>query len=548
MQSNCKDEDPKMDEASIVNVLREDLQDYKIKTQIRRKDSQIHVLITRDEGDDLDYAHLYDIVKSRIDKLSIEWADCLVMYGRLSGAKQAEWQKSVDIKPPLPLIELDLDELEDFSDIGEIANLTNPSDVDATEIQADNLGASISSELQSFESSIEEDLKQNLNTAKHITIDDFDLESLDLKELKSDNLNSNNFNNNGIELVPLELDNFELDELRNQAPKSQSNSDKNLWLEEDLNLEQTTVAMPMPLPPAMSMPLPPPLPPTSRAKANIADKADKADKIESTPEQEEVLDKKPRRNSLFLSIAFVTTAIAILGVCVWLLWERSAQQQHLANSRNIENQNLNPKKITKLDTLTETRNQLQTVVSQLEEIPDRPLSLYAEAQSEINTLRPKLEEFDRKINTEQEANKKLELAKNTTLDAAKLVLNPPHKSTVWKSALEKRQQALKMLEAVPPDSLLYPDAQNRIKAYRAESVQIGKWVEIQQKAESSVNAVSPDVVKQIKQLKPKYTEKQQFLPQCKTILQPQVSNAESQKTGLSTVVLTEYLCAYFWDS
>ena len=42
-----------MDEASIVSALQADLQNYKVKTQIRRKESQLHVLITRSKRDDL---------------------------------------------------------------------------------------------------------------------------------------------------------------------------------------------------------------------------------------------------------------------------------------------------------------------------------------------------------------------------------------------------------------------------------------------------------------------------------------------------------------
>ena len=72
MRSKRKDEDLKMDEASIVTAIEADLQNYKVKTQIRRKESQLHVLITRADGDDVDYASLYDIVKRRIDKLPIE--------------------------------------------------------------------------------------------------------------------------------------------------------------------------------------------------------------------------------------------------------------------------------------------------------------------------------------------------------------------------------------------------------------------------------------------------------------------------------------------
>jgi hypothetical protein len=248
------------------------------------------------------------------------------------------------------------------------------------------------------------------------------------------------------------------------------------------------------------------------------------------------------------SVAFGGVAIAIVGICGWLVWDRSNQQQYLANARNFSNQDINPKKITKLETLTGTRNRLQTIISQLEEISDRPASLYGDAQAELATLRPKLVEFDRKINVEQAANKNLESSKNGTIEAAKLTQNPPHKSTVWKSAQEKRQQAIKQLEEIPTDSVLYGDAQQRLKAYRTELVQISKWVEIQQRAESAASTVTPAMVNQLKQLKAKAPEKQKFLPQCQTILQPQVSTAESQRTGLPIPALTSYLCAYFWDS
>lgn len=520
-----------MDEASIVSALQEDLQNYKVKTQIRRKESQLHVLITREEGDELNYGSLYDIVKRRIDKLPIEGADSLIVYGRLSGAKHPEWQKSADIKPPLPLIELDLDELEDFGGIGEIGNLTFSDTGDETEIQVDHLEPDIPDELHNFANSIENDLRTaslaNRNKANGNNIaEDFDLGDLNLGEFKLDKLNQDTF-----ELDDITPENFELN---NQDRRLAA---KNAWMEEDLSIEQdqTTIAMPMPLPP------PPPLPPTRRSTNKVV-----VEEIETIAEPKKTA--YPSQKSILLSGIFAAIAIAALGVCGWLVWDRSVQQKYLENARNLDNQTLNPKTITKLDVLAEMRNQLQTVISQLEEIPDRPTSLYEDAQGELAGLRPKLEEFDRKINTEQSSNKKLEFAKNSTLEAAKLVQNPPHKSTIWKSAQEKRQQALKILAEIPTDSLLYGDAQKLLKGYRSELIQITKWVEIQQRAESSASNVSPNVVNQLKQLKAKVPEKTQFLPQCKAILQLQVSNSEAQRVGLPVVTLTEYLCAYFWDS
>ena len=519
-----------MDDDIIVSALQEDFQNYKVKIQIRRKQSQLHVLLTRAEGDDLDYASLYDIVKRRINQMPISWADSLVVYGRLSGAKHPEWQKVVDIKPPLPLIELDLDELEDFGEpegFGEIDRripLTPSREDDQIDILIGNLKPNIPDDLESHSDEI-----------SSLKIEDFNLGDMNLGEL--------------------ELDDFEFDSdiitphlitphLNGLAPSQRSPIDQNAWIEEDFGLDEvTTVAKPLPLP----------LPPTRRSTTKITPvpttKTEPVSESISEPVSEPA-NKSARRisfdfRSMLPAIAFSTVAIA--GICGWLVWDRSVQQQYLTNSQNLENQDLNPKKITKLDALAETRNQLQTVVSQLDEIPDRPASLYADAQKQLTVLRPKLEAFDRKVTIEQAANKKLESAKNGTLEAAKLSQSPPHKSTIWKSAQDKRQQALKMLEDIPPESVLYADAQNRLKVYRAELIQISRWVEIQQRAESVENNINPDVVNQLKQLKAKVPDKQQFLPQCRVILQPQISNFEAQKVGYPASTLTEYLCAYFGD-
>jgi hypothetical protein len=529
-----------MDEASIVNAIQADLQNYKVKTQIRRKESQLHVLITRADGDDVDYASLYDIVKRRIDKLPIEGADRLVVYGRLSGAKHPEWQKKAEIKPPLPLIELDLDELEEFGEIDTIENLAFPTDKDETSIQSDSLESDLADDLKSFQNSIDNDLKiaanktgNTVNTTDKDKIDNIQTEDFDLGNLELQTFNLDSLQQNTFELESFDIDPFEVN---SQESNQRSHREKmNSWTDTDadFSLDSPTVA-------AMPMPLPPPPPTVKRtAKKTVST-------VET--EHEPVKTAYPRDKSLLFSGAFAAVAIAIVGICGWLVWDRSNQQQYLANARNFSNQDINLKKITKLETLTGTRNRLQAIISQLEGIPDRPASLYADAQSELASLRPKLAEFDRKINIEQAANKNLEASKNATTEAAQLTQNPPHKSTVWKAAQEKRQQAVKLLEDVPTDSLLYPTAQTRLKTYRTELVQISKWVEIQQRAESSASTVTPVTLNQIKQLKAKAPEKQKFLPQCQTMLQPQISNAESQRTGLPIPTLSGYLCAYFWDS
>ena len=531
-----------MDEANIVSALQADLQNYKVKTQIRRKESQLHVLITRSERDNLNYESLYDIVKRRIDKMVIEGVNSFILYGRLAGAKHPEWQKTGDIKPRLPLIELDLDDLEDM---GELGHLTFPPESDATEIQTADFEAN-SETFDNFKESLENDLRRSSLQSSPDDIkreksdhsdrtnhkaSDFDAVGLDLGDFKLDNFNSNSFELDSLKSNHLEPSTFELE---NQSSNHRSPVDSNSWIEDDLGLDDITLAMPMPLPP------PPPLPPTRRIPSKVVDEKDLPSEL---PQKDTSLS-----NSLLLSVVFAVVAIATLGICGWLVWDRSVQQKYVSDARELNSSSPSAKKVTKLDSLAETRNRLQSAINQLEDIPNRPASLYEDAQAELTTLRPKVEEFDRKINLEQGANKNLESAKNGTIEAAKLVQNPPHKSTVWKSAQEKRQQSIKLLEELPQESLLYDDAQKYLKTYRAELAQINKWVEIQQKAESVANSVNPNIANQLKQLKAKVSDKSKFLPQCKAILQPQISNADGRRVGLTAVTLTEYLCAYFWDS
>jgi hypothetical protein len=580
-----------MDEANIVSVLQEDLQNYKVKPQIRRKESQLHVLITRAEGDDLDYGAIYDIVKRRIDSLAIDGAvdeaDNLIVYGRLAGARHPEWQKTGEIKLPLPLIELDLDDLENLGDIGNITFPIAASDLEIAASQNlnldqggnqlgnqinnplndpfdDQLTAQISDQLNgqfngqssdgqssdsqssdgirkdgkdgddeynTFKNSIANDLatasQLNANDLEDPFDHDFGQQPTAIAAVK--NLEALG---NSLDLSTLSpeviLPNIDNDITLGQEPA-------NMKLNADFNLEATTVAMPRPLPP----------PPTrhKRAKGQDPNHDVKKEQKESAPEK----IKKPLPKLPLVSIAVASGAIAILGICGWLIWDRSTQQSYLETARNLENQNLNPATIKQVDQLITSRNQIQTAIAQLQTIPDRPVSLYGTAQSEIANLQPKLKAFDQRVELEQEANKNLELGKNMTLEAAKLTLNAPHHSKVWKSGQAKRQEALKVLQQIPPDSLIYADVQARIKTYGNELNQISKWVDIQQRAESTSANVSPEVINQLKQIKTKATDKSQFINQCRPLLQRQITASDAQRLGMSLDNLNGYLCAYFWE-
>lgn len=570
-----------MDEASIVSALQEDLQNYKVKIQIRRKESQLHVLITRSEGDDVDYASLYNIVRARIDKLAIQDASNLIVYGRLSGEKHPEWQKISEIKPQLPLIELDLEEIEELDDAAKLQTLEFPVAGEQPESLSDRLfDPHQDDELKAFSNQIDNDLR--IATSKALEQSDQSNQGKN-QELESDR-------NSLLELSNLELSNLDLGDWKLEHQATEKLEDLPLDLvappppplnvkgrspatkrqsSEDFDFSETfdqvnaaSSKSPMPMPPPVSV--------TRRssivdaaaqtqaqmnAQANSSINAQNKSHKSGDQNDQLATDKANKpvspysdSSSMIWSAAFVTGAIAVLGLCGWLVWERSVQQRYLVDARSLANQNLNPQTIQDVDSLVATRNQLQNVITQLEEIPDRPISLYGDAQKEISDLRPKLESFDLKISIEQDANKKIEAAKDLTIEAATIVQNPPHRSTVWKNAQQKRQEALQILGEVPATSVLYADAQNRLKAYGDDLVQINRWVDIQQRAESLVNGINANAVNQLKQLKTANPEKATFINQCRAIIQPQIANADAQRTGITIANLSNYLCAYFWDS
>ncbi|MDX2256723.1 MAG: hypothetical protein NW214_14510 [Pseudanabaenaceae cyanobacterium bins.39] len=550
-----------MDDASIVKVLQEDLENYKVKIQTRHKESQLHILVTREEGDDIDYGSIYDIVQNRINSLAIDGVSDLTVYGRLAGARHPEWQKSCVIKAPLPVIELDLDDLEDLDnlDLGDLDNLTfalpkgsvrsDREDIDIPLVTAetaknvdaladyDNFKKTIEDDLISSSHNLDgnyaissqqdnalNDLMHPLQLVNQVDPDiDFDAVNSALDEI-SQTAKLNSFSkelDQYEQVVPPPITSIEPTSIVVEPPSLNGNHSKN----EDFTFDGTTVALPRPLPP----------PPTKH-------KSSRAPAKDAIPPASKTSKPLP-----IVSIIFVTASVLILGACGWLIWERSQQQKYLETARTLQNQSLNAKKVNNLNELTETRNQLQTTVSQLEAIPNTPLSLYASAQTELANLQPKLQEFDQRVTLEQEANKKLELAKNQTFEAAKMVQNPPHHSKIWKSAQAQRQEALQVLAQITPDSMLYAEAKKRIATYQNELTQIGRWVDIQTKAETLVPKINPAAITQLQDLKTKATDKAQFLTQCQPILQPQLNATDAQNLGMSVANLSGYLCAYVWD-
>jgi hypothetical protein len=83
-----------MDEAEIAKALQRDLDFHRVKTQVRRRQNQLHILLTRSEASSVNYASLFKIVQECLQHLKVPATDSFVLYGRISGVKQPEWQRT----------------------------------------------------------------------------------------------------------------------------------------------------------------------------------------------------------------------------------------------------------------------------------------------------------------------------------------------------------------------------------------------------------------------------------------------------------------------
>ena len=80
------------------------------------------------------------------------------------------------------------------------------------------------------------------------------------------------------------------------------------------------------------------------------------------------------------------------------------------------------------------------------------------------------------------AQEKFEAALELAWDAAVMVQNPPHPTTTWQAAKVKWRQAIRLLEAIPPQTPLAAEAKQRIAVYRRNFDAISKRLEAEKNA------------------------------------------------------------------
>ncbi len=235
---------------------------------------------------------------------------------------------------------------------------------------------------------------------------------------------------------------------------------------------------------------------------------------------------------------------------IWLIWERSQYQQIINQAQVFNSQAFNFNQPSNLTKLEGDRQNISETLLRLRNIPDRPFSLYQEAQSQISPLQMRLGKIDRQLITERNAAKALDSAQKLADTATAIAKNPPHKPTVWREALNKWQEALKSLKTIPTSTSIGAEGQAKIKVYSANY----KNVKFQLQKQLNTNAIryflrtetGSGIQVEMRELKSNTGNKVEFMNICTPFVSFNLDPIQVKKQQVALSDLSVQMCAYLW--
>ncbi len=604
-----------MDEAEITQALQADLNFFKVKVQVKHREDQLHILISRSQKNDVDYTVVFDAVQNSLAQKHLP-VETFTVYGRVFGAKQPEWQCNGELPKLTDTAEFDLDrELDRELDFAELTDvLAENGAIELPDLESvDALAEDSTIELPKFESqvisnpttiqvpdlTIDEqslsaklEMPEDLDRGEAAIASDFEMpeipdlssesadflleEDLEMPDLSSDDISDS---------IRADMSDFDTQDEFDMPEFSAVADMSDFDTQDEFDMPEYTAPEEFDIPPEFSTADESDDMPEFSAEdvsADIPDYSapDQPDVTEYTDPDDFGMSDDYGTPDLSISEDLGVTAennrqepptsenaapdrangkkyvgaIALLGVVAlagggWFMFDRSAQEQKLTEARAVAAKTtIDPQQLGKLDALQNAQTQLQKAVTLLEEIPNRPGSYYDQAQAQLQTLRPRLQAVDAKLNIEKPAADKLENAKQLAKEAGIIVQNPPHKSEVWQTAQNKWQESLKLLEGIPKNSLASAEAQQKLELYRSNYTAITAQLQTQKQIDFAAslwpNGVTPDLQAALKQLKTSGVAQPQFINRCIATIRPRLNTGELQQRGFQPDIFSKHFCEY----
>lgn len=191
-----------------------------------------------------------------------------------------------------------------------------------------------------------------------------------------------------------------------------------------------------------------------------------------------------------LGTILTLSTVVIAGGIGWrVYWGTEQKQVYIAAHKLIAQADLE-RRNTDIKAANVAYRNLEEAVAILESIPSSTSNVYQTAQADLLQLRPRLEQLKQRLMTEQDSSVNFKLSQKIAMEAAILVQNPPHPDSVWQQAQTKWQQAINFLSTIPPETTIYPIAQQRLTSYQANYAAISRRFNNEQKAVNNLNTAT----------------------------------------------------------
>ncbi|NEQ34788.1 MAG: hypothetical protein F6K40_00065 [Okeania sp. SIO3I5] len=203
----------------------------------------------------------------------------------------------------------------------------------------------------------------------------------------------------------------------------------------------------------------------------------------NTEQKEEQVSEKNIFSQKSLIILLISILMVEVGIVVYALQasqnivivspEEKAlleQQQAEADIKEAKRLSLESKRTIKypplsLATWEEAETELLESIKLLEEIP-KGTTVKKEANKLLQTYRQDYQNLREQLILEKTATSKLVAAQKLAIEASVIVQNPPHPTEVWQEAQGKWQEAISLLQEIPQDAFVAPEAVEKLDLYR----------------------------------------------------------------------------------
>ncbi|MCL6753952.1 hypothetical protein KBT16_24425 [Nostoc sp. CCCryo 231-06] len=214
-------------------------------------------------------------------------------------------------------------------------------------------------------------------------------------------------------------------------------------------------------------------------------------KIEPESSKEEIISQhvvivpKFSTQTIVRSALIIASSLLIVGFGGWKIKEQNLsltqEASAIANFKSAQKLGMEAASLVQkpphpLKAWQQAQNKWHQAINLLDSIPNET-SIYDRAKEKLAYYEINYKSISQRMLIENKALTNLELAQKLAMEANLFVQNPPHPLLVWQQAQDKWQQAINLLEAIPENTSVSPQAKEILPIYKTNYAAIRQIIQ-----------------------------------------------------------------------